>query len=228
MITLYIGNKNYSSWSLRPWLVLRWSGLAFEEQLIRLDQPGYGQGQIAEVLAVSPTGLVPALKAGNLQLWDSLAISEWVAEQAPAAQLWPADSDTRALARAATAQMHSGFAAMRRDLSMNIRRRCKPELPPAAREDLARVEALWNALRARHAHLGPYLCGQRSIADAFYTPVATRMRSYGVELGPVAAAYRDLLLSDADFQAWEADCLPASWDASGYSVIDGMYPGTDL
>jgi glutathione S-transferase len=222
---LYIGYKNYSSWSLRPWLCLRWGGIPFEEHTIRLDQPGYGKQQIAEVKAVSPNGTVPALHADGVVIWDSLAIAEWAAEQTGPGVLWPIDPTLRAQARSATCEMHSGFAAVRRDLSMNIRRRlsAEPQWPEDTRAGLARIDALWAELRERHAHLGPFLFGQRCIADAFFTPVATRLRTYAVPLSGAAEVYRDTLLSDADFQAWEAACVPDSWDASGYSVIDGLY-----
>lgn len=222
--TLYIGNKNYSSWSLRPWLCLRWAGIDFQEQLIRLDQPGYGKQQIAEVLAVAGSGRVPALNTDGVRIWDSLAIAEWANEAAPAAQLWPADPVLRGLARSVTAEMHAGFSGMRRDLSMNIHRRCAPpSWPDDTLADIARVVAIWTELRQDHAKLGPWLLGLRSIADAFYTPVATRFRSYGVALPAAAAAYADTLLADADFRAWEADAIPDSWDVSGYSVIDRLY-----
>lgn len=222
---LYIGYKNYSSWSLRPWLCLRWAGIAFEERTIRLDQPGYGRQQIAEVKAVSPNGTVPALVADGITIWDSLAIAEWAAEQAEPGALWPLDPVLRAQARSATCEMHSGFTAVRRDLSMNIRRRMshQPDWPEDTRAGLARIDELWRTLRERHAHLGPFLFGRRSIADAFFAPVATRVRTYAVPLSAPAEAYRDTLLSDADFLAWEAECIADSWDASGYSVIDGLY-----
>lgn len=224
---LYIGYKNYSSWSLRPWLVLRWGGIPFEERIVRLDQPGYGRQEIAEVKAVSPNGTVPALHAGDLVVWDSLAIAEWAAERVAPGVLWPEDAGLRAQARAATCEMHAEFAAVRRDLSMNIRRRLRsePDWPDDTRRALARIDALWSGLRERHAHLGPFLFGRRCIADAFFTPVATRLRTYAVAVSPTAAAYRDTLLADPDFLAWEAQAIPDSWDASGYSVIDGLYPG---
>jgi glutathione S-transferase len=238
---LFIGYKNYSSWSLRPWLVLRWAGLPFEERVLRLDQPGYGQQQIADVKAVAPNGTVPALHVGGLAdtlgstpggtqadgwvIWDSLAIAEWAAEQVAPGVLWPQDPALRAQARSATCEMHSGFAAVRRDLSMNIRRRMDraPEWPEDTRRQLARLDELWSGLRAQHSHRGPWLFGTRSIADAFFTPVATRLRTYAVELSDAATAYRDTLLADADFLAWEADCVGDSWDASGHSVVDGLY-----
>ena len=226
--TLYIGNKNYSSWSLRPWLVLRWARIPFEEREIELAQPGYGKQGIAEVLRVAPNGRVPALHAGGLVIWDSLAIAEWAAEEAPAAQLWPADRAVRAEARAVTAEMHSGFAAVRRDLSMNIRRRVDVKAwPEDTRADLARIEAIWTGLRARHAATGPWLFGTRTIADAFYAPVATRVRTYGVKVSRAAESYCEAVFDDADFRAWEAACVPNSWDRHGYSVIDGLHAGDD-
>ena len=222
---LYIGYKNYSSWSLRPWLCLRWGGIPFEERIIRLDQPGYGQQQIAEVKAVSPNGTVPALDADGVTIWDSLAIAEWAAEQAGPGELWPIDPVLRSQARSAACEMHSGFSAVRRDLSMNIHRRldAPPDWPDDTRANLARIEAMWSGLRERYGHLGPHLFGQRSIADAFFTPVATRLRTYAVPLSQSASAYCDTLLADPDFRAWEADAIPNSWDASGFSVIDGLY-----
>lgn len=226
---LFIGYKNYSSWSLRPWLALRWAGIPFEERVVRLDQPGYGRQEIAEVKAVAPNGTVPALHAGGpagrLVIWDSLAIAEWAAEQAAPGVLWPEDPALRAQARSATCEMHSGFAAVRRDLSMNIRRRMDraPDWPDDTRRQLARLDELWSGLRAQHAHRGPWLFGTRSIADAFFAPMATRLRTYAVETSALATAYRDALLADADFLAWEADCVGEQWDASGCSVIDGLY-----
>lgn len=222
-MTLYVGNKNYSSWSLRPWLCLRWAGLSFQTQEIRLDQPGYGERQIADVLAVSPAGTVPALHVDDLVIGDSLAIAEWTAEQ-PGVKLWPSDPRQRALARTVTCEMHSGFAAVRRDLPMNIHRRCQVATWPAdTAAGLQRIDALWSALRAEAAHRGAFLFGERCIADAFFTPVATRLRTYGVPLSAPAAAYRDALLADPDFLDWEAQCQPNSWDASGFSVVDGLY-----
>ena len=221
-LRLYIGNRNYSSWSLRPWLCLTWAELPFAEVVIDLDQPGYGQAQIAEVLAVSPTGRVPALHVDGLGIWDSLAIAEWAAEQVPS--LWPADRSARAIARAVTAEMHAGFAAVRRDLSMNIRRRTRAHgLPAETERELARLDALWTTTRAQFGGAGPYLFGARSIADAFFTPVATRMRTYAIELSPTAAAYRDTLLADDGFQRWEAQVLAEPARRFERSNVDEVY-----
>lgn len=203
---LHIGNKNYSSWSLRPWLVLRWAGLPFEEHLIPLGGEGYGQARIPAIRAASPSGRVPALQIGATTVWDSLAISEWAAEQRPG--LWPEDATTRAVCRSAVAEMHSGFTALRRDLSMNIRRRVTlPAIAADTAADLDRLFDLWGALRARHHEDGPWLFGRRTIADAFYAPVATRLRTYRVSAPADAEAWCATLLADADFRAWEADAI---------------------
>ncbi|MGH7295887.1 MAG: glutathione S-transferase family protein [Polyangiaceae bacterium] len=214
---LYVGNKNYSSWSLRPWLVLRWSGIPFETRAIALGGEGYGAGRMAEVLAVSPSGRVPALHLGDAVVWDSLAISEWAAESAPDAGLWPADAMARAVCRAAACEMHSGFQAIRSTLPCNIRRRA-PAREPArhaaadVKQELCRLEALWGELRARRGRGGPYLFGARpTIADAFFTPVATRLRTYAVPVGPVAQQYADALLADPAFLAWEKEGAAEAW-----------------
>jgi glutathione S-transferase len=215
---LFIGNKNYSSWSLRPWLALRWAGIAFEERLIVLGGEGYGRSRIPAVRAVSPSGKVPALQQGDLVIHDSLAICEWAAEQAR--DLWPRDPTVRARARAATCEMHAGFAAVRRDLSMNIRRRLEtaPPWPQDTQDDLDRLIDLFETALTTHG--GPWLFGQRSIADAFYTPVAARLRTYGVALPPAAQAYVAHLLADADFRAWEADAVLEPW---AVAQTDALY-----
>lgn len=200
---LWVGNQNYSSWSLRPWLVLSWSGLEFETRVIELGRPGYGQRQIAEVLAVSPTGTVPALHADGEVISDSLAIAEWAAERVPA--LWPAEPAARAQARAAACEMHSSFGALRSAAPCNIRRRAEPRrFDEAVLRDMARIEALWSALRGRFGAGGPYLFGAApTIADAFYTPVATRCRTYGIPLGAASQRYVDALLAEPAFRRWE-------------------------
>lgn len=219
---LAIGNKNYSSWSLRPWLALRWAGIAFEERLVQLGGEGYGQGKIAAALAVSPTGRVPSLDADGLTIWDSLAICEWANEQVQGA-LWPRDASKRAVARSVTAEMHSGFGAVRRDLSMNIRRRAKvTSLPNDTRGDIERITSLWARLRDEHGASGPWLFGERSIADAFFAPVVTRFRSYGIPLSETCAAYSSTLLADEAFLSWERDAVAEPW-----SIVqtDALWPG---
>lgn len=221
---LYVGNKNYSSWSLRPWLVLKWAKIPFEEKLIRLDQPGYGAQAIEDVLRIAPSGRVPCLHADDLVIWDSLAIAEWAAETYPAARLWPADKRERSEARSVTAEMHSGFSAVRKDLPMNIHGRIPPQDWKAeTRAELDRLNAVWTNLRTRFAAQGPWLFGARTIADAFYAPVACRMRTYGVALSAPAQAWCDAVHADPDFGAWEMASEPNSWDSAGFSVIDQIY-----
>lgn len=201
---LVIGTKRWSTWSLRPWLVLKRSGLAFSETLVELRQEN--NASEAEIRVHSPSGLVPVLKDGGLTIWDSLAICEYVAEKAPG--LWPADSVARALARAATAEMHSGFASLRGECPMALEAEPKPtELSPATQKDIRRIVTVWNELLGRFG--GPFLAGEWSIADAFYTPVATRFRTYGVKLSDhgdsgAAGEYGQRLLETPEFLAWEA------------------------
>jgi len=219
---LFIGPRNYSSWSLRPWLALKWAALPFEERILDLDAPGYGERRIADVAAVSPGGTVPALHQGDLRLWDSLAICEWAAEQRPDV-LWPKDAIARAFATAAACEMHSGFAGVRRDLSMNIRRRCKATgLPADTMHDIARIEEIWTGFRTNYEDAGEHLFGVRSVADAFFTPVATRFRTYGVKLGSVAQAYADTLLADEAFREWEA-LGEAEWRPFSRADTDQLY-----
>lgn len=209
---LYVGNKNYSSWSLRPFLALRWAGVDVDVTVMPLQGEGLGQARMKEILAVSPSGRVPALQVGDVVIWDSLAICEWAAEQAPDQQLWPTDSLVRAEARAATCEMHAGFAALRRDQSMNIRRRVPTRAwPMEVAADIARITALWTELRTRHGARGPWLFGQRTIADAFYAPVVARFRTYGVPMEGVCAAYSKTVLDDAAFREWEQDALKETW-----------------
>jgi|SRR5580704_8547709 glutathione S-transferase len=217
---LYIGNKNYSSWSLRPWLALTWAGIPFEERLIPLGGPGYGQSKIPEVLAVSPSGRVPALAVDGITVWDSLAIAEWAAEHAPAAHLWPDDARARALCRSVTCEMHAGFPALRRDLAMNVRRRTTARAwADDTRADLARVEQLWAATRERHGAAGPFLFGARTVADAFYAPVATRLRTYGVAVEPATQAYCEAIFADPAFRAWEAAAEAEPWVIQGTEAL---------
>lgn len=219
--TFYYGVRNYSSWSLRPWLALKWSGIAFKEAFVDLDQDGYGRSEVKDILAVSPSGKVPALHVDGLTIWDSLAICEWAAEQAPA--LWPADPRRRAEARSVACEMHSGFPAVRRDLSMNMRRRVPAQDWAAdVRRDIARILEIWTTFRGRYGAEGPFLFGVRSIADAFFTPVATRFRTYSVTLPPVAKSYADALLADPAFLEWER-LAEKEWRPFRSAPFDAMY-----
>jgi glutathione S-transferase len=205
---LLIGDKDWSSWSMRPWLVLRRAAAPFTETLVSLRQPDTG----ARILAAgSPNGRVPVLREGDVTIWDSLAICEYLAERFPQAGLWPADPTARALARSACAEMHSGFHSLRGELSMDLARREPATLVPATEDDVERVVALWLDLLARFG--GPFLAGSHwTIADAFFTPVATRLRSYEVKIADygdsgAAGAYAERLLAEPDYLDWERDAL---------------------
>jgi glutathione S-transferase len=196
---------------MRPWLALKWGGIPFEEHIIPLGGEGYGRSEIKEVRAVSPSGRVPALHLGDTVIYESLAICEWAAEQTPL--LWPADPLVRAEARAVSSEMHAGFFAIRRDMSCNIRRRLdtEPDWPQDTRTDLDRLFALWGGLRARFGGEGQFLFGQRSIADAMFAPVATRLRTYKVTTPDVAQSYCAAIFADPVFKEWEAAGAAEPW-----------------
>lgn len=196
---LVIGNRNYSSWSLRPWLLLRQFGVEFDEVVLALDTPEFA----AQALRHSPTGKVPALRDGDLVLWDSLAICEYANERWLGGRGWPAELPRRALARAAAAEMHSGFAALRTQLPMNSRRR--PDgyrWDVAAQRDIDRVQALWRSLRHGHGTGGDFLFGGFGIVDAMFAPVAIRFDGYGVALDDTAAAYLQALFALPALRQW--------------------------
>ena len=199
--TLVIGNKNYSSWSMRPWLVLRHFGIPFDEVRIPLYLPE----SRPKLAAWSPSGLVPLLRDGDLKVWDSLAICEYLNERFPEHRLWPDDLEARATARAVSAEMHSGFTNLRGNMVMNLR----AHLPgkgrtPECLQDIERIVALWTDCRARFGAGGDFLFGRFSIADAMYAPVATRFQTYGVELEGAARAYADALLALPAVREWAA------------------------
>ena len=198
---LIIGNKNLSSWSLRPWLILKTLEEPFEEQLIDLRQSDSKE----RIRAVSPSGKVPVLVDGAHEIWDSLAIAEYLADCFPGAQLWPKELAVRALARSVVAEMHSGFAALRQHLSMNFvgRKLPAPDLPEV-QADILRITEIWENLRLRHQDVGPFLFGHFTIADAMFAPVASRFTSYQVELPPLAAAYRDHMMALPAMREWHA------------------------
>jgi glutathione S-transferase len=204
---LLIGDKLWSSWSLRPWLALKRAGAPFTETLIRLRNE---QTNADARAAGSPSGQVPVLKDGDLAIWDSLAICEYLAEKFPAAQLWPADPAARALGRAAAAEMHSSYQSLRGECSMDLSFRESVTVSEATHQDLRRLVELWSGLLTRFG--GPFLLGGWSIADAFFTPVATRLRSYGLrlsdygDLGP-CGAYAERLLETPEFLEWEKAAL---------------------
>ena len=200
-LVLVIGDKEYSSWSLRPWLALRMGGLAFTEQPIKLRQPETP----AQIAAWSPSGKVPVLKDGDLAIWDSLAICEYAAELACAVTLWPENRTARAVARSVSAEMHAGFQALRTHMSMDLTQTITlPEVPEAVTNDIARIQAIWADCRARFGAGGPFLFGHFTIADAMYAPVATRFRTYGVELNPTSEAYVEAIYALPAMQEWIA------------------------
>jgi glutathione S-transferase len=183
--TLYVGNRNYSSWSIRGSLLVRQSGLDCEEVVIPLDT----DETKARIAVVSPSGRVPVLHVDGIVVWDTLAIAEFLHERKPAAGLWPRDSTARALARSVSAEMHAGFTALREQMPMDIRARHSVPWTPQLQDDIARIDALWCHCRAAHGAGGAFLFGAWSAADAMYAPVVSRFRTYGVQLSPVAAAY---------------------------------------
>ncbi len=196
---LVIGNKHYSSWSLRPWLLLRHFGVAFDEHRLALDSAQFR----AEISRWSPTGCVPVLQHGALVVWDSLAICEYVNETWLAGRGWPADPGLRAQARSAAAEMHSGFAALRQQLPMNCSRR--PDgyrWDVAAQRDIDRVQALWIELLGTRN--GPFLCGEFGIVDAMFAPVVIRARGYGVSFAPPAQGYAERMLALPALAEWIA------------------------
>lgn len=199
--TLVIGNKNYSSWSLRPWLALRVAEIPFDEQLVWLDGPTTK----AELLRHSRAGRVPVLHDGDVTIWESLAICEWAVERAPNAGLWPDDPRTRAVARSVAHEMHAGFAALRRELPMDIRRRTALDPSTLAWADIERVFEIWRMARHAFGDGGPFLFGRFSVADCMYAPVVTRFVTYGIELDRVCGAYRDAVLALPAMQTWSAD-----------------------
>lgn len=208
MRQLILGNLNYSSWSIRPLLVARKAGLPVEEVVMPLDFPE----STARLKAISPTAKVPLLIWDGLEIWESLAISEWIAEWAPPGTVWPADAQRRALARAAASEMHAGFAALRTACAMDIRsRHPAPPMTAALDADISRINTLWSGLRAKYGTGGPFLFGAWSAADAFFTPVVTRFRTYGLPLSGAAADYAAAILADPFFLTLEAEASAEPW-----------------
>jgi glutathione S-transferase len=197
-LTLVVGSYNYSSWSLRAWLLLRHLGLDFDVRQFQLDSPEFE----AEIGKYSPTRRVPVLFHGGLVVWESLAICEYASELA-GGRGWPADAARRAEARAVAAEMHSGFEAFRAACPMNARAtgRRVPITPPLAR-DLRRIDAIWSGCRRDHGELGPWLFGDFSVADAMFAPVALRLRTYGLPLSSLAKRYFDTMLADSLLREW--------------------------
>ncbi|QLG89176.1 glutathione S-transferase family protein [Chitinibacter bivalviorum] len=205
MFHLYIGHKNYSSWSLRPWLLMKHFGIPFAETVVAVS----GKGANASHRGYSDNGLVPCLHDDNFRVWDTIAICEYLAEQYP--EMWPADRQARARARSICAEMHSGFGALRSQLPMNVRLRAQGVAPsPEVAADVARIIAIWRNAREIAATLniaGDYLFGEFSIADAMYAPVIWRLYCYGLALPDDAQAYVNTMLAHPAMREWEAAAL---------------------
>jgi glutathione S-transferase len=212
-LKLVFGNKNYSSWSMRAWLLMRQYRIEFEEIQIPLRQPD----SLERKLAYSPAGKVPILIDGDMRIWDSLAIVEHLAEKFPDKRLWPADNEERALARSVSAEMHSGFVNLRSHMPLN----CRARRPGAGRglgvrEDIDRIREIWRECRARYGVAGEFLFGAFTAADAMFAPVASRFQTYGVELDRVEAAYARAILATPVVQEWIHDAHKEPWSIAKF------------
>ena len=218
---LLLGNKNLSSWSLRPWLLMRHAGVSFRERVLPFETDGWRD----TIVALSPTRRVPVLHDGELVVWDSLAICEYVADLFPEAKLWPEDVAARALARSVSAEMHSGFAAMRRDMSMDVTaRRARQAVSRETEDDVDRVLAIWSDCRSRARRLtgeaaGPFLFGRFSVADAMFAPVVWRFRTYDVAIPEGARDFYETMLALPAMQEWERGAI-AEVDALRTNAAD--------
>jgi len=207
-LTLVIGNKNYSSWSFRPWIAMKVAGIAFDEVVISLDAPDFK----SRVSKISGTGKVPALDDNGIHVWESLAILEYLAERFPAARLWPADPAARAQARAISSEMHAGFMPLRRACPMNMWRPVKKrELNDEAVANVRRIEAMWVDCRTRYGAGGPFLFGPFCAADAMYAPVVARFHTYDVEVDAAARAYMAAMRALPAWWEWETAALKEPW-----------------
>jgi len=215
-LQLVIGNKNYSSWSLRPWLLMKQMGIAFEEILIPLYRPETKD----RILLYSPSGKVPALKEGERVVWDSLAIAEYLAEMFPRMNLWPEDPEARALARSVSAEMHSGFTALRGELPMNVRRKpAAVTMSEATKADIRRIQEIWGLCRGRYGGAGPFLFGRFSIADAMYAPVVFRFSRYAVEMNSASAAYVKSIEELPAIREWIEASASEPWIIAASEII---------
>jgi glutathione S-transferase len=207
-LQLIIGNKNYSSWSFRPWIAMKVAGIPFDEEVISLDGKDFKE----RVTRISGTGKVPALADGQVQIWESLAILEYLAEKFPDARLWPAEPAARAHARAIAAEMHAGFVPLRRALPMNMWRPVMlRELAPDVQSNVRRIEAIWTDCRTRFGASGAFLFGSFGAADAMYAPVVSRFHTYDVEVNAVARAYMGAVMALPAWAEWRAAALQEPW-----------------
>lgn len=215
MLQLFIANKNYSSWSMRPWVLMRQADIAFEEVMVPFDDFAPGSPFKQKVLALNPVGKVPILVDGSLAVWDSLAIAETLAERFPEKHLWPADPAARARARSICAEMHAGFTSLRTHCPMNIEASL-PEIgaiiwrdKPGVRADVARIQSMWEGLLQEHG--GPMLFGEFSIADAYYAPVCMRLRTYALPVSDMVRAYIDRVTALPAVAEWMEGALAEQW-----------------
>ncbi len=222
MFDLYIGNKNYSSWSLRPWLLMKHFGIPFREHMVSVAGRDYN----AALKPLAGNARVPCLHDDGFQVWESIAIAEYLAERHPA--MWPADARARARARSISAEMHAGFAKLRTAMPMNLKLKLKGKPPtPEVQRDIDRIVEIWEEARTQFATAdGPYLFGAFSVADAMFAPVAWRFHVYNVPLPPVAAAYRDALLAHPAMIEWYEAGIRESEAHAHYDGLAGEYGGS--
>ena len=211
-LTLIIGNKNYSSWSLRPWIAMKVAGLAFDERVIPLYEPGSRE----QILKYSPAGKVPVLIDGEVSVWESLAILEYLAEKFLQARLWPAEPLARSHARVVATEMHGGFQALRKNCPMNLWLpvKARPQ-PDEVMDNVRRIDALWSDCRAHFGKNGPFLFGAFGAADAMYAPVVARLHSYGLDVGRVSHAYMDAVMALPAWAEWRSAALKEPWVMQG-------------
>ena len=209
-LKLIIGNKNYSSWSMRPWIAMKVANIPFEEMVISLNAPDFRQ----VVGSASGSGKVPVLIDGNIRIWESLAILEYVAEKFSQARLWPTDSAARAMARAISSEMHAGFVPLRRHMPMNMWRPVKKRaLTPEVEANIRRIEAIWTGCRERFGAKtdGAFLFGQFGAADAMYAPVVARLHTYGVDVGKVSRGYMEAVMELPAWREWHTAAITEPW-----------------
>jgi glutathione S-transferase len=207
-LKLIIGNKNYSSWSFRPWIGLRAAGIPFDEEVISL----YVEGSKEQILARSPAGKVPILIDGEVRVWESLAILEYAAEKFRDAHLWPSESKARAHARAISTEMHAGFVPLRRECGMNMwHPPAKKDLSQEAQADVARIQAIWTETRAKFGAAGPFLFGKFTAADAMYAPIVSRLETYAIDVAAPVADYMQAMIALPAWQEWRKAALNENW-----------------
>jgi glutathione S-transferase len=212
-LRLVIGNKNYSSWSLRPRIAMKVAGIPFDETVI----PLYVEGSAEKILAHSPAGKVPILHDGDVRVWESLAIIEYLAEKFPNAKIWPSDAAVRAHARTISTEMHAGFGALRGECGMNMwRPPIKKALSADALANVARIETIWTETRARHGAGGPFLFGAFTAADAMYAPIVSRFETYAIDVTPQSKAYMTAMTALPAWKEWRAAAMKETWELAKF------------